>query len=31
MTLSYQLLLDPALDLGIDRASAFGLRIRTTF
>jgi hypothetical protein len=31
MTLSYQYVINPALDLGIDRASVFSLRIRTTF
>jgi hypothetical protein len=31
MTLSYQYVIDPALDLGIDHASVFSLRIRTTF
>jgi porin len=31
MTLSYQLVIDPALDLGIDRASVFSLRLRTSF
>jgi hypothetical protein len=30
-TLSYQLVIDPALDLGIDQASVFSLRFRTTF
>lgn len=31
MTLSYQYVINPALDLGIDRASVFSLRLRTTF
>ncbi|MCZ6836688.1 MAG: carbohydrate porin, partial [Planctomycetota bacterium] len=31
LTLSYQWVIDPALDLGIDDASVFSLRIRTTF
>lgn len=31
MTLSYQYVIDPALDLGIDHASVFSLRLRTTF
>jgi len=31
MTLSYQYVIDPALDLGIDRASVFSLRLRTSF
>ena len=31
MTLSFQFVINPALDLGIDRAAVFSLRIRTTF
>jgi hypothetical protein len=31
MTLHYQYMIDPALDLGVDDASVFSLRLRTTF
>lgn len=31
MTLSYQFVVNPALDLGIDRASVFSMRFRTNF
>jgi hypothetical protein len=31
VTLSYQSVFDPALDLGIDHANVFSLRLRTTF
>ena len=31
MTLSYQAIINPALDLGIDSASVFSLRLRSTF